>query len=73
MLYLPNSKMHPNKFVHCEVPTKREIFARTGGAAVNPSGIYTGDDPVHMSKMPTESAMEFSLAAENYVEDLPKE
>lgn len=69
MIYIPNSKMWPNKFVHCEVPTKREIFARTGQRAVSPNGVFTGDEPANMSKTATQSAMEFVKSAEDF--DLP--
>lgn len=67
MIYIPTDKMWPNKFVHCEVPTKREIFARTGQRAVTPNGVFTGDESANMSKSPTQSAMEFVKAAEDFV------
>lgn len=72
MLLLLNLKMHPNRFVHCEVPTKRQIFARTGGASVSPNGVYTGDESARMNRFPTESAEDFVRAAESMKEDLPE-
>lgn len=57
MLYLPNDKMFPNCFVDVELPTKKQIFARTGQVAVNPAGVYSGEDnEVRFSSTPTESA-----------------
>ena len=70
MIYLPDDKMFTNKFVHIEVPTKRQIFARTGQTAVSPAGSYTGDDPARIGKKPTESAQEFISTAEKY--EIPK-
>lgn len=35
-----------NKFVLVQLPSKKEIFQRTGQVAVNPNGVYTGDQPV---------------------------
>lgn len=69
MLYLPDEKMWPNRFVHVILPTKKQIFARTGERAVSPSGTYTKDDPAYFGKTPTQSAEEFARAAESF--DLP--
>ncbi len=35
-----------NAFVLVQLPSKKEIFQRTGQIAVNPNGVYTGDQPV---------------------------
>lgn len=66
MRYLPNEKMWPNKFAEVTLPTKRQIFARTGQRAVSPAGEYTHDDPARFGKTPTESANEFVSSAEAY-------
>lgn len=66
MLYLPNDKMWPNKFVHVLLPSKKQIFARTGERSVSPAGSYSGDDPVRIGKTPTQSAEEFARAAEAF-------
>lgn len=71
MRYLPNPKMWPNKFEEVTLPTKRQIFARTGQRSVSPSGQYTKDDPARFGKTPTESANEFTNTAEAY--ERPKE
>lgn len=72
MIYLPNDKMDVNAFVYCEVPTKREIFSRTGGAPVTPNGVYTGEESARMNRFPTESAEDLVRAAESMKEDLPE-
>lgn len=60
MLFLPNDQMFPNVFVDVELPTKKQIFARTGQVAVNPAGVYSGEDnPVAFSSTPTQSADAF--------------
>lgn len=60
MLYLPDDKMFPNHFIDVELPTKKQIFARTGQVAVNPAGVYSGEDnAVSFSSTPTESADRF--------------
>lgn len=41
---------NPNEFVFVQLPTKREIFGRTGQVAVTPNGVYTGDQPVKMGQ-----------------------
>lgn len=64
MLYLPDDKMFANKFVYVEVPTKAQIFSRTGQRAVAPAGEYSKDDAVNFGKTPTQSADEFVNAAE---------
>lgn len=66
MLYLPNDDMFVNKFVYCEVPTKAQIFARTGQRAVSASGAYTQDKSYQFGKTPTQSANEFLRDAEAY-------
>lgn len=66
MLYLPNDKMFVNRFVYCEVPSKREIFSRTGQVSVSPNGVFTGDEAPVISKTPTMSAQEFLNSAESF-------
>lgn len=66
MLPLPNDEMWANRFTFVELPTKAQIFARTGQRAVSPSGLYTKDDPANFSKTPTMSAAEFLKDAEAY-------
>lgn len=66
MLYLPSEKMWPNRFVKVVLPTKAQIFARTGQVAVSPSGSYSGDDPARFGKTPTMSAEELMAAAEDF-------
>lgn len=68
MILLPNDKMWTNKFVFVQLPTKAQIFSRTGQRAVSPSGAYTGDDPARIGKTPTMSAAEFLKDAEAYEE-----
>lgn len=67
MFFLPSDKMNVNKFVHTSLPTKAQIFARTGQKAVSPAGNYTGDDPALMNRSKTESAEAFVKS----IEDLP--
>lgn len=43
-IYKPEQDV--NKFVLVNLPSKREIFQRTGQIAVSPNGVYTGDQPV---------------------------
>lgn len=69
MLYLPNEKMWPNRFVKVTLPTKAQIFSRTGQVAVSPSGSYSGEEVARFGKTPTMSAEELLRAAE--IEDLP--
>lgn len=66
MLFCPDEKMWPNRFVQVTLPTKAQIFARTGQVAVSPSGSYSGDDPARFGKTPTMSAEELMEAAESY-------
>lgn len=40
------TEQNVNKFVLVQLPSKREIFQRTGQVAVNPNGVYTGDQSV---------------------------
>lgn len=69
MLYIPNDEMLVNKFVDVSLPTKSQIFARTGQHAVNPGGMYTGEeDSVHFKDTPT-SACERGLRA---IEKMPE-
>lgn len=63
--------MDINNFVEVQLPTKGQIFARTGQHAVSPSGSYTGDDPVIIGRTPTESANAFLKDVESFKEDLP--
>lgn len=63
--------MDVNKFVEVLVPTKRQIFARTGQVAVSPSGNFSKDEPIRFGKLPTESAEEFARAADAY--EIPSE
>lgn len=73
MLYLPNDDMFVNKFVYCEVPSKAQIFARTGQRAVAPNGAYTGESSAIFGKTPTQSAMEFIKEAESIeLPEMPK-
>ena len=66
MLPLPTDKFWTNKFVKTMLPTKRQIFARTGQIAVTPNGVYTKDEPAHLGRTQTESMNEFAKAAESY-------
>lgn len=66
MLFCPDEKMWPNRFVKVTLPTKAQVFARTGQVAVSPSGSYSGDDSVRFGKTPTMSAEELMEAAESY-------
>lgn len=68
MRYYPIDEMFTNKFVAVTLPTKKQIFARTGQRAVNPSGMYTGDDAVHFKDTPT-SGIERGLRA---IEEMPE-
>ena len=72
MLYLPNDEMFINKFVYAEVPSKAQIFARTGQRAVSPTGAFTGESSAIFGKQPTQSAMEFVREVESIeMPDLP--
>lgn len=64
--------MDINKFVDVELPTKAQIFARTGQHAVSPSGSYTGDDPAIIGRSKTESANQFLNDVDSVKEDLPE-
>lgn len=66
MLYIPDDKMFPNKFVETQLPTKGQIFDRTGKRAVSPAGVYTGDDPANIGRSNTESAEAFVRSAESF-------
>lgn len=65
-------KMNINAFVEAKLPTKQQIFARTGGKSVTPSGSYTGDDEAKIARCPTEQAENFVRVAESMKEDLPE-
>lgn len=66
MLYLPNDKMFPNKFIEVQLPTKSQIFARTGQRAVS-GGSYSGEDAsVRFASTKTESAEAFARSAESH-------
>lgn len=67
MLFIPDVKMDVNKFVDVPLPTKAQIFARTGQRAVTPNGVYTKDDPARFGHTQTEQMNDFT----NAVEDLP--
>lgn len=66
MIFLPDEKMWPNRFVKVMLPTKAQIFARTGEVAVQPSGSYSHDDPARFGKTPTMSAEELMEVAESF-------
>lgn len=72
MLYLPNDQMFPNKFVEVELPTKRQIFSRTGQHSVTPAGMYTDDEPCRFFSSKTESAEAFARTAEAYEAPAPE-
>lgn len=65
MIYLPDEKMNINKFVDVQLPSKAQIFSRTGQRAVSPAGMYTGDNDVKFGMKPTEQAAAFVEAAES--------
>lgn len=66
MLPLFSDKFWPNKFVKTLLPTKRQIFCRTGQIAVTPNGVYTKDEVAHLGRTQTESMNEFAKTAESY-------
>lgn len=66
MLYIPNDEMFVNKFVDVALPTKKQIFARTGQKSVSPSGSFTGEDSVHFKDTPTSGLARFVNDAEHY-------
>lgn len=70
MYFLPKDEMNINKFVHSELPSKRQIFYRTGQRSVSPAGSYTGEDSVVIGATPTEQADRFAKNAESF--DLPE-
>lgn len=75
MIFLPDEKMNINKFVDVQLPSKAQIFSRTGQRAVAPGGMYTGDDAIKFGMKPTEQANAFADQAELYeppTEDLPE-
>lgn len=66
MLYIPNDDMFVNKFVDVNLPTKAQIFGRTGQHAVQPAGAYTGDDIAHFADTPTSGLARMCADAEAY-------
>lgn len=65
MLPLLNDEMNINKFINVVLPSKRQIFSRTGAYA---SGVsYSSDDSVIMNRSKTESAAAFAKAVDDYV------
>lgn len=66
MIPLFSDEMFGNRFVETQLPTKQQIFARTGQRAVNPAGMYTGDEGVKYSHSKTESASQFARDAESF-------
>lgn len=73
MLYLPSETMFPNRFVETVLPTKAQIFARTGQRSVAPNGVYTGDESVGIGMSATEKAEAFARQAESYERPKPAE
>lgn len=71
MLFLPDDKMNINKFVDTQLPTKGQIFDRTGKRSVAPNGVYTHDDPALIGRSNTESAECFARDAESYERPQP--
>ena len=72
MILCPTAEMFANKFVETQLPTKGQIFDRTGKRAVSPAGTYTGDDPARIGSSPTEQAEAFARAAEAYERPEPE-
>lgn len=71
MLYLPNDKMFPNKFIEVQIPSKGQIFARTGQRA-QCGGSYTGEDgEARFASSKTQSAERFVRNAESF--ETPKD
>ena len=66
MIFLPSEKMNINKFVDAQLPTKAQIFSRTGQRAVSPAGSYSGDEAVCFGLKPTEQAEAFAQTAESF-------
>lgn len=58
--------MFPNRFTETALPTKAQIFDRTGQRAVAPNGVYTGDEAAKIGASSTEQAEAFARAAESY-------
>lgn len=65
MIYLPDDKMNINKFVDVQLPSKAQIFSRTGQRAVAPGGLYSAEIAVKFGMKPTEQAEAFASAAES--------
>lgn len=56
MMYFPSDNfLELNKFVEVQLPTTREIFARTGSIAKLPAEMYTGDDYVPDTQSKTDA------------------
>lgn len=72
MLLVTSDKMWPNRFTLVMLPTKREIFSRTGQRAVTPNGVFTGESSASLDKSTTQSAMEFVNAVDSMKYDLPE-
>ena len=71
MLPLISEKFFTNRFVETQLPTKAEIFARTGQRAVNPAGSYSGEELFRKYRSKTESAEAFARSADSF--ELPKD
>lgn len=65
--FLPDDKLFINKFTYTELPSKAQIFSRTGQRSVNPSGSYSGDESVKFGQSKTAQAAEFVQAAEAFI------
>jgi len=64
--------MFPNHFTETMLPTKAQIFDRTGQRAVAPNGAYSGDDAVRIGSSSTEKAEAFARTAEAYQRPEPE-
>lgn len=65
MIFLPDPAMDINHFVDTHLPSKSQIFSRTGQRAVS-SGMYSGDEESRFGYKPTEQAEKFAQAAEGF-------
>lgn len=65
--FLPDDKLFINKFTYTQLPSKAQIFSRTGQRSVNPSGSYSGDVSVKFGQSKTAQVAEFIQAAENFI------
>lgn len=66
MIFIPDPKLFVNRFIEVVLPTKSQIFSRTGGKAVTPNGVFTGDDPALINRSVTEQAETFAREAESF-------